>query len=61
MNRYLEAWANRRRRPRPTAKERAARAGLEELLQEDADRKRVAAVRRAEEARERARGEEERR
>jgi hypothetical protein len=57
MNRYLRAWAARRRRPGPTGRERAARSELNELLQEDADKRRRAAERRAEEARERARGE----
>jgi hypothetical protein len=59
MNRYLQAWAKRRRQPRQTGRERAARAELDELLQEAADKKRMAAVRRAEDARARARGEEE--
>jgi hypothetical protein len=57
VNRYLESWARRRRQPRPTGREQAARAELDGLLQEDADKRRRAAERRAEEARERARGE----
>jgi hypothetical protein len=53
VNRYLEAWARRRRQPGPTSRERAARSELNELLQGDADKRRGAAERRAEEAQER--------
>jgi hypothetical protein len=54
-NPYLARKAARHRAA-PSAHERRARRDLDALLQEAADRARAAAIRRAEEARDRARG-----